>query len=139
MILKSVRLTLTSIFPASFSHDPTSSSKSIHIPMSDSHLAGSPCSSQVVLACMAGVSPSSRASPVCGQAFSCELLYMVRAYMQPSDLMRRYVFLTLAQTLYSYFIEGDIVFVGKRKTFDKRVSLFPLCSHPLTCLALDRH
>ncbi|RPD54882.1 hypothetical protein L226DRAFT_487526 [Lentinus tigrinus ALCF2SS1-7] len=32
-----------------------------------------------------------------------------------------YVFLTLAQTLYSYFIEGDIVFVGKRKTFDKRI------------------
>ncbi|KAJ2993701.1 hypothetical protein NUW54_g7675 [Trametes sanguinea] len=35
-----------------------------------------------------------------------------------------YVILTIAQTLYSYFIEGDIVFVGKRKTFDKRVSIF---------------
>ena len=34
----------------------------------------------------------------------------------------RYVLLTVAQTLYAYFIEGDIVFVGKRKTFDKRVS-----------------
>ncbi|KAI0760490.1 microsomal signal peptidase 25 kDa subunit-domain-containing protein [Fomes fomentarius] len=32
-----------------------------------------------------------------------------------------YVFLTIAQTLYAYFIEGDIVFVGKRKTFDKRI------------------
>ncbi|OSD05193.1 hypothetical protein PYCCODRAFT_1432946 [Trametes coccinea BRFM310] len=32
-----------------------------------------------------------------------------------------YVVLTIAQTLYSYFIEGDIVFVGKRKTFDKRI------------------
>ena len=30
--------------------------------------------------------------------------------------------LTLSQALYSYFIEGDTVFVGKRKTFDKRVS-----------------
>ncbi|ETW77892.1 hypothetical protein HETIRDRAFT_144363 [Heterobasidion irregulare TC 32-1] len=32
-----------------------------------------------------------------------------------------YVLLTLLQTLYAYFIEGDIVFVGKRKTFDKRI------------------
>ncbi|OBZ67623.1 hypothetical protein A0H81_12268 [Grifola frondosa] len=32
-----------------------------------------------------------------------------------------YVLLTLAQTLYAYFVEGDIVFVGKRKTFDKRI------------------
>ncbi|KAH9941854.1 microsomal signal peptidase 25 kDa subunit-domain-containing protein [Epithele typhae] len=32
-----------------------------------------------------------------------------------------YVILTIAQTLYAYFIEGDIVFVGKRKTFDKRI------------------
>lgn len=30
--------------------------------------------------------------------------------------------MTIAQTLYAYFVEGDIVFVGKRKTFDKRVS-----------------
>ena len=35
----------------------------------------------------------------------------------------RYVILTLLQTLYAYFVEGDIVFVGKRKTFDKRVRL----------------
>lgn len=32
-----------------------------------------------------------------------------------------YIFLTVVQTLYSYFIEGDIAFVGKRKTFDKRI------------------
>ncbi|KAI0326088.1 hypothetical protein GY45DRAFT_1329335 [Cubamyces sp. BRFM 1775] len=32
-----------------------------------------------------------------------------------------YVILTIAQTLYAYFIEGDVVFVGKRKTFDKRI------------------
>ncbi|KAI8972805.1 microsomal signal peptidase 25 kDa subunit-domain-containing protein [Trametes punicea] len=32
-----------------------------------------------------------------------------------------YVMLTIVQTLYAYFIEGDIVFVGKRKTFDKRI------------------
>ncbi|KAI0694030.1 microsomal signal peptidase 25 kDa subunit-domain-containing protein [Cytidiella melzeri] len=32
-----------------------------------------------------------------------------------------YIFLTVVQTLYSYFIEGDIVFVGKRKTLDKRI------------------
>ncbi|KAI0641533.1 microsomal signal peptidase 25 kDa subunit-domain-containing protein [Trametes meyenii] len=32
-----------------------------------------------------------------------------------------YVLLTVTQTLYAYFIEGDIVFVGKRKTFDKRI------------------
>ena len=34
----------------------------------------------------------------------------------------RYVILSLVQTLYAYFIERDIVFLGKRKTFDKRVS-----------------
>jgi len=32
-----------------------------------------------------------------------------------------YMVLTLSQALYSYFIEGDTVFVGKRKTFDKRI------------------
>jgi hypothetical protein len=35
----------------------------------------------------------------------------------------RYVLLTLLQTLYAYYVEGDIIFVGKRKTFDKRVRL----------------
>lgn len=32
-----------------------------------------------------------------------------------------YIFLTTVQTLYAYFIEGDVVFVGKRKTFSKRI------------------
>ncbi|KAI0312852.1 microsomal signal peptidase 25 kDa subunit-domain-containing protein [Amylostereum chailletii] len=32
-----------------------------------------------------------------------------------------YLLLTTLQTLYAYFIEGDVVFVGKRKTFDKRI------------------
>jgi len=32
-----------------------------------------------------------------------------------------YVILSVVQTLYAYFIERDIVFLGKRKTFDKRI------------------
>ncbi|KAN0084265.1 Microsomal signal peptidase 25 kDa subunit (SPC25) domain containing protein [Tylopilus felleus] len=32
-----------------------------------------------------------------------------------------YVILTSLQALYAYFIEGDIVFVGRRKTFSKRI------------------
>jgi len=32
-----------------------------------------------------------------------------------------YFILTALQTLYAYFIEGDIAFVGKRKTFSKRI------------------
>jgi len=32
-----------------------------------------------------------------------------------------YVILSIVQTLYAYFIERDIVFLGKRKTFDKRI------------------
>ncbi|KAI0302418.1 microsomal signal peptidase 25 kDa subunit-domain-containing protein [Multifurca ochricompacta] len=32
-----------------------------------------------------------------------------------------YIILTVLQTLYAYFIEGDTIFVGKRKTFDKRI------------------
>ncbi|GLB42394.1 putative microsomal signal peptidase 25 kDa subunit (SPC25) [Lyophyllum shimeji] len=32
-----------------------------------------------------------------------------------------YIALTTVQTLYAYFVEGDIVFVGKRKTFSKRI------------------
>jgi len=32
-----------------------------------------------------------------------------------------YFLLTALQTLYAYFVEGDIVFVGKRKTFSKRI------------------
>jgi hypothetical protein len=49
---------------------------------------------------------------------------VVYAYCLPPGL--RYIILTLVQTLYAYFIEGDIIFVGKRKTFDKRVrTTFP--------------
>ena len=33
----------------------------------------------------------------------------------------RYMVLTALSTLYAYFIEGETVFVGKRKTFSKRV------------------
>jgi len=32
-----------------------------------------------------------------------------------------YILLTTVQTLYAYFIEGEVVFVGKRKTFSKRI------------------
>lgn len=32
-----------------------------------------------------------------------------------------YVILTSLQALYAYFVEGDIVFVGRRKTFSKRI------------------
>ena len=32
-----------------------------------------------------------------------------------------YIILTTVQTLYSYFIEGKTIFVGKRKTFSNRV------------------
>ncbi|KDQ58473.1 hypothetical protein JAAARDRAFT_34280 [Jaapia argillacea MUCL 33604] len=32
-----------------------------------------------------------------------------------------YVLLTALQALYAYFVEGDVVFVGKRKTFEKRI------------------
>lgn len=34
----------------------------------------------------------------------------------------RYVLLTSIQSLYAYFIEGNIVYVGKRKTYTNRVS-----------------
>jgi signal peptidase complex subunit 2 len=34
-----------------------------------------------------------------------------------------YMLLTTTQTLYAYFVEKDIVFVGKRKTLSKRVRL----------------
>jgi len=32
-----------------------------------------------------------------------------------------YILLTAAQSLYAYFIEGSTIFVGKRKTFSKRI------------------
>ena len=54
-----------------------------------------------------------------------------------------YVILTVTQTLYAYFVEGDVVFVGKRKTFDKRVStrlgLDPLPSLPPSNLHASRY
>jgi hypothetical protein len=39
----------------------------------------------------------------------------------------RYIVLSLSQAIYAYFIEGDTIFVGKRKTFDKRVSVAGAC------------
>ncbi|KAI0767964.1 microsomal signal peptidase 25 kDa subunit-domain-containing protein, partial [Irpex lacteus] len=38
-----------------------------------------------------------------------------------AGLICEYILLTVVQTLYSYFVEGDTVFVGKRKTLDKRI------------------
>ena len=35
-----------------------------------------------------------------------------------------YLLLTALQTLYAYFVEGDTIFVGRRKTFSKRVRLY---------------
>ncbi|KIK68778.1 hypothetical protein GYMLUDRAFT_54343 [Collybiopsis luxurians FD-317 M1] len=32
-----------------------------------------------------------------------------------------YIFLTLIQSLYAYFVEGNIVYLGKRKTFSRRI------------------
>ncbi|KAL4072522.1 microsomal signal peptidase 25 kDa subunit-domain-containing protein [Scleroderma yunnanense] len=32
-----------------------------------------------------------------------------------------YIVLTTLQTLYAYFVEGNVVFVGRRKTFSKRI------------------
>jgi hypothetical protein len=49
----------------------------------------------------------------------------------------RYVALSSAQTLYAYFIEGSTVFVGKRKTLDKRVSSCS-CHVPSHRLSLHR-
>lgn len=54
----------------------------------------------------------------------------------------RYILLTVVQALYSYFIEGDIVFVGKRKTLDKRVSALRLYAPDCNCthlILIDRH
>lgn len=52
----------------------------------------------------------------------------------------RYMVLTTLQALYAYFIEGEIIFVGKRKTFDKRVRLMTSssvpCTHHLTTSSL---
>lgn len=42
--------------------------------------------------------------------------------LPPLHTPSRYVILSVVQTLYAYFIERDIVFLGKRKTLDKRVS-----------------
>ena len=41
----------------------------------------------------------------------------------PTPLRNRYILLTVLQSLYAYFVEGDVVFVGRRKTLDKRVCL----------------
>lgn len=61
----------------------------------------------------------------CDSVRPCHLFHLRRR-----SLLCRYVVLSLVQTLYAYFVEGDTVFVGKRKTFDKRVSLFSLLRPP---------
>jgi signal peptidase complex subunit 2 len=44
-----------------------------------------------------------------------------------------YVLLTTVQTVYAHFVEKETVFVGKRKTFSKRVRVMsPLNHFPLT-------
>lgn len=50
-----------------------------------------------------------------------------------------YVALTLAQTAYAYFVERDVVFVGKRKTLDKRVRPFFPFLTPSPAAILTRH
>ncbi len=53
--------------------------------------------------------------------------------------MRRYIILSLVQTLYAYFVEGDTVFVGKRKTFSKRVRIVLLPPATLLIILPDCH
>lgn len=55
-----------------------------------------------------------------GQASSC--MYMLFGLWSELIMLdERYILLTTIQTLYAFFVEGNVVFVGKRKTFDKRV------------------
>ncbi|KAH0826568.1 hypothetical protein J3R83DRAFT_4924 [Lanmaoa asiatica] len=44
-----------------------------------------------------------------------------RVVLVSDVLYSSYVILTSLQALYAYFVEGDIVFVGRRKTFSKRI------------------
>lgn len=45
----------------------------------------------------------------------------LRIVLSLTHVFSSYVVLTSLQALYAYFIEGDIVFVGRRKTFSKRI------------------
>lgn len=70
------------------------------------------------------------------------ILYVFALYfiMLVTNLIYRYIVLSAAQTLYAYFVESNTVFVGKRKTFDKRVGFIasPGLSR-LIVLFLDCH
>ena len=51
-----------------------------------------------------------------------------------SYVFNRYMVLTALSTLYAYFIEGETVFVGKRKTFSKRVGFLNIIISQLQVL-----
>jgi Microsomal signal peptidase 25 kDa subunit (SPC25) len=53
-----------------------------------------------------------------------------------TDALNSYIILSVLQTLYAYFIEGDVIFVGKRKTFSKRVRSSAY-QHPRLTLIYD--
>lgn len=46
---------------------------------------------------------------------------MCRARVYPPRSFPSYCLLTSLQTLYAYFVEGHVIFVGRRKTFSKRI------------------
>lgn len=113
--------------PSSISQDQNSSNKYIPTQIFDSRSAGLVYSLQRVPVCTAGKSSLKRASPWCGLGLSCEcfMFYCVSFSCLLTWYICRYITLTVLQTLYAYFVEGDTVFVGKRKTFDKRVCISP--------------
>ena len=56
------------------------------------------------------------------------------SFSSQSDSHFSYIFLTLIQSLYAYFVEGNIVYLGKRKTFSRRVRfLLRTWPHETSC------
>lgn len=73
--------------------------------------------------CTGGKSTSNKPSLAYGQGSFCEfplrsVMHLPRVHR---NILPSYVVLTTLQTLYAYFVEGHVIFVGRRKTFSKRI------------------
>lgn len=106
--------------------DQNYSNRSTYTPMYDWFLVGQAYSQQQRRDFMGGKLTSKSRSQEFGLGSYCKRSFNhhdLFPELKQNLLRHSYLILTSFQTLYSYFVEGDTIFVGRRKTFSKRVSL----------------
>lgn len=107
----------------STSRDRSSSGREIHISTSGWHSGGRLSWWQVSRATMAGRETLKKPSLLSLSGCCCKYSCIDSSNILPQAPSPRYFLLTAIQTAYAYFVEGKIIYVGRRRTLSNRVCI----------------